>query len=363
MKIAIIGLPNSGKTTVFNALTGGSAETSSYSSGRLEPNLASVKVPDGRVDALSRIYSPKKTTYAEVQYLDIGGFEGKVEKRDALPSEMLNHIGNADALLHVVRRFRDDSVPHPLDSVDPKRDMELLEQELILSDLIVIERRLERLVKEIPKLPPSDRGSRELERRVLERFREGLDEGRPIRALEAPSQQEEPLVRGFQFLSAKPVLLVLNVGEDELGSDSSVDSADDPEQEHAIRMSARIEAELAQLEPEDAAEFMEDLGIREPARDRVIKDSYRLLGLISFMTVGEDEVRAWTVRQGTRAPEAGGVIHSDIERGFIRAEVVSFERLMEAGSLAAAKKRGTVRLEGRDYVIQDGDISHFLFNV
>ncbi len=361
MKIAIIGLPNSGKTTVFNALTGGSAETSIFSSGRLEPNLAAVKVPDSRVDALSRIYQPKKTTYAEVQYLDIGGFEGRTEKREALPTEMVNHIGNADALLHVVRSFRDEAVPHPLDSVDPARDAESLEQELILSDLIVIERRLERLDKEIPKLPPKDRGTREIEQRVLERFRGGLEEGSPIRLLEPPTDQEERLIRGFQFLSAKPVLMVLNVGEDRIGAAPSSDGGQ-PDDD-VVRLSARIEAELAQLEPDDAAEFMLDLGITEAARDRVIKASYRLLGLISFMTVGEDEVRAWTVRAGTKAPEAGGVIHSDIERGFIRAEVVSFDDLVEAGSLAAAKKRGRVRLEGKDYVIQDGDISHFLFNV
>lgn len=361
MKIAIIGLPNSGKTTVFNALTGGTAETSSFSTGRLEPNLAAVKVPDPRVDTLSRIYNPKKTTYAEVQYLDIGGFEGKADKRDALPPEMLNQIGNADALLHVVRSFRDADVPHPLESVDPRRDAERLEQELVLSDLIVIERRLERLDKEIPKLPPKDRGTREIEQRVLERFRGGLEEGSPIRLLEPPSDQEERLIRGFQFLSAKPVLMVLNVGEDRIGAEPSSDegqSGDD-----VVRMSARIEAELAQLEPDDAAEFMQDLGITEAARDRVIKASYRLLGLISFMTVGEDEVRAWAIHRGMKAPEAGGVIHSDIERGFIRAEVVSFEDLVEAGSLAAAKKQGKVRLEGKDYILRDGDISHFLFNV
>ncbi len=361
MKIAIIGLPNSGKTTVFNALTGGSAETSSFSTGRLEPNLAAVKVPDARVDALSRIYHPKKTTYAEVQYLDIGGFEGKSEKRESLPTEMLSQIGNADALLHVVRSFRNADVPHPLESVDPGRDAERLEQELILSDLIVIERRLERLGKEIPKLPPKDRGTREIEYRVLDRFRDGLEDGRPIRSLEPPTDQEERLIRGFQFLSAKPVLTVLNVGENRIDTEPSGD--EELPGEDVIRMSARIEAELAQLEPDDAVEFMQDLGITEAARDRVIKASYRLLGLISFMTVGEDEVRAWTIHRGMKAPEAGGVIHSDIERGFIRAEVVSFDDLVEAGSLAAAKKQGKVRLEGKDYVLRDGDISHFLFNV
>lgn len=361
MKIAIIGLPNSGKTTVFNALTGGSAETSSFSSGRLEPNLAAVKVPDSRIEALSRIYHPKKTTYAEVQYLDIGGIEGRAEKREELPVETLNQIGNADALLHVVRSFENADVPHPLDTVEPQRDVERLEQELILSDLIIIERRLERLAKEIPKLPPKDRGTREIEQKVLERFHAGLEDGRPIRSLEAPSDQEERLIRGFQFMSAKPVLLLLNVGEDRLELAAGADR--EPTGDDVIRMSARIEAELAQLEPDDAAEFMQDLGISEAARDRVIRASYRLLGLVSFMTVGEDEVRAWTIREGTKAPEAGGVIHSDIERGFIRAEVVSFEELIEAGSLAAAKKRGTVRLEGKDYVVQDGDVSHFLFNV
>ena len=361
MKIAIIGLPQSGKTTVFNALTGGSAETGNFSSGRLEPNIASVKVPDERVSSLSRLYNPRKTTLAEVQYVDIGGLEGANERREAIPAEVMTYLGTADAFLQVVRSFDDDSVPHPMGTVDPRRDRDALEQELILSDLVVIERRLERLGKEISKLPAKDRTTREMEFRVLDRYREGLEAERPIRALDPPSPQEEKLLRGFQFLTAKPVLVIYNVSEGQLGADA----AEVAERGHlpSIVLSAKIEAELAQLSPEDAAEFMADLGLGESARNRVIEASYRLLGLISFMTVGEDEVRAWTIRHGMSAVEAGGVIHSDIQRGFIRAEVVPFQDLLDSGGLPGAKKQGRVRLEGKDYLIQDGDVSHFLFNV
>ncbi len=361
MKIAIIGLPQSGKTTVFNALTGGSAETGNFSSGRLEPNIASVKVPDERVSALSRLYNPRKTTFAEVQYVDIGGLEGAGERRDTIPPEVMTYLGTADAFLHVVRSFEDDSVPHPKGTVAPERDRVALEQELLLSDQVVVERRLERLGKEISKLPAKDRAIREMEYKVLDRFREGLEAEQPIRDLDPPTAQEEKLLRGFQFLTAKPVLVVHNVGEDQLGDEQSGSTGSGPEA--SITLSAKIEAELAQLSPEDAAEFMADLGLEEAARDRVISASYQLLGLISFMTVGEDEVRAWTIRQATCAAEAGGVIHSDIQRGFIRAEVVPWKDLLDAGGMAGAKKQGKVRLEGKDYLIQDGDVSHFLFNV
>ena len=359
MKIAIVGLPNSGKTTVFNALTRKTAETAAFSSGRFEPNLASVKVPDPRLDVLADIYKPRKLTAAEVQYVDVSGFKGE-EQGTELSPEILGYIGTADALLHVVRAFEDESVPHPSGAVNPESDLGGVDLELIFSDLVIIERRLERLKKELKKTSGQEKNVKIAEQDVLTRLRQALEEERPIRDLELTSQ-EEKLIRGYPLLSQKPVLVVLNIGEEQLSAPPNL------EYHHSkslvVPLSAKIEEELTQLEETDAGEFMENLGIQEPARDRVIASSYALLGLISFLTVGEDEVRAWTIRQGAVAVEAGGVIHSDIERGFIRAEVISFENLVESGSMASARKQGLVKLEGRQYVLQDGDISHFLFNV
>lgn len=360
MKIAIIGLANCGKTTLFNALTRGNAQTASFTSGRLEPNVASVKVPDPRLDVLNELYRPKKLTAAEVQYIDIGGFGAPAEKRQGLPSELLSYIGTADAFLHVVRAFEDPGVPHPMNTIDAARDVAAVDQELILSDLLMVERRLERLEKDLRKPAGQERPLRASEKEVLERLRKELEQERPLRDVSITSA-EEKLLRGFNFLSSKPVLIVLNIGEDQILNPPAFEYA------HlnscVVCFSARIESELAQLTPEEAREFMEELGIPEPARDRVIASSYELLGLISFLTVGTDEVRAWTVRQGATAQEAGGVIHSDIQRGFIRAEVVSYGNLVSAGGMNAAKKQGLVRLEGKEYQLQDGDISHFLFNV
>ncbi len=359
MKIAIIGLSNSGKTTVFNALTQGTAETAAFPSGRLEPNLASVKVPDHRLEPLAKIYKPRKVTAATVQYVDVGGFKGEGQGTE-LSAEILGYVGTADALLHVVRAFEDERVPHPSGVVNPEADLFGIDLELIFSDLGIIERRLKRLEKELKKTSGQEKNTKIAEQDVLLRLRESLEEERPIRDLEL-SSQEEKLIRGYPFLSQKPVLVVLNIGEDQLSSPPPLEY--DHSNSLVVPLSARIEEELTQLEESDAREFMESLGIEEPARDRVIASSYALLGLISFLTVGEDEVRAWTIRQGTVAVEAGGVIHSDIERGFIRAEVISFENLVQAGSMANARKQGLVRLEGRQYVLQHGDISHFLFNV
>lgn len=359
MKIAIVGLPNSGKTTVFNALTRKTAETAAFSSGRFEPNLASVKVPDPRLDVLADIYKPRKLTAAEVQYVDVSGFKGE-EQGTELSAEILGYIGTADALLHVVRAFEDESVPPPSGAVNPEADLGRVDLELIFSDLVIIERRLERLEKELKKTSGQEKNIKIAEQDVLTRLRQALEEERPIRDLELTSQ-EEKLIRGYPLLSQKPVLVVLNIGEDQLSALPPLQY--DHSKSLVVPLSAKIEEELTQLEETDAREFMENLGIQEPARDRVIASSYALLGLISFLTVGEDEVRAWTIRQGAVAVEAGGVIHSDIERGFIRAEVISFENLVESGSMASARKQGLVKLEGRQYVLQDGDISHFLFNV
>lgn len=360
MKIAIIGLANCGKTTVFNALTRGTARTANYSSARLEPNLATVKVPDPRLQVLNNLYNPRKLTPAEVQYVDIGGISGGAEKGGGLAPELLNYVGGSDALLHVVRAFEDSNVPHPFHSVDLQRDIETVDLELILSDLAIVEKRLERLQKEIKKLPPQERRPSQTEQELLQRVQQQLLQERPVRDL-ALEPNERKMLRGFQLLTAKPVLLALNTGEESIAHPpqiqySHVDS-------EVVSISARVEAELAQLEEDEALEFMQELQIREAARDRVIAASYRLLGLVSFLTVGEDEVRAWTIRMGANAAEAGAAIHSDIQRGFIRAEVVTYENLIEAGKISEARKRGLLRLEGKQYVVQDGDICNFLFNV
>ncbi|GAB4109466.1 MAG: redox-regulated ATPase YchF [Roseiflexaceae bacterium] len=359
MKMAIIGLGNSGKTTVFNALTRGTAETAAFSSGQLEPNLATVKVPDTRLDALSSMFKPRKITPADVQYVDVGGLSSGANKGGGLPPALLNYIGGADALLHVVRAFEDTSVPHPDETVDPQRDIEAVDLELAFSDLAIIERRLQRLNSDIAKMSTKDRELRTAERDVLVRLQSELESGKPIRSV-TMSEEESKLLRGYQFLTAKPLLLVINVGEDQIHTSPDRFTTQHKE---VVVLAGKIEAELAQLDDDDAVVFMEDLGITSPARNRVIASSYRLLGLMSFLTAGPDEVRAWTIRQQTPAVEAAGAIHSDIQRGFIRAEIVAFDDLMRAGSMAEAKKQGTVRMEGKTYIVKDGDICNFLFNV
>jgi GTP-binding protein YchF len=360
MKIAIIGLANSGKTTVFNALTRGTAETAAYTSGQLEPNLATVKVPDARLAVLARMFNPKKVTPADVQYVDVGGLSSGARQSGGLPPALLNYISGADALLHVVRAFEDATIPHPEGSVDPARDVASVDLELIFSDLGIIERRLGRLNAEIGKLPAKDRELRIAERDLLLRLQGALEAERPIRDVDL-SDEEERLLRGYQFLSAKPLLLVLNIGEDQITNPPNF--AYPHRRSDVVALCGKVEAELAQLDDEDARAFMEDLGISVAARDRVITASYQLLGLISFLTAGPDEVRAWTIRRGTPAVEAAGVIHTDIQRGFIRAEVVAYDDLVRAGGMNEAKRAGLVRLEGKQYVVKDGDVCHFLFNV
>lgn len=361
MHIAIIGLPNSGKTTVFNALTGGSAETAVYTTAtQLEPNMATVKVPDERLDVLTKMFQPRKTTHADVQYVDVAGITSEKKRGAGLPPALLNYIGGADALLHVVRAFEDEAVPHPAGTIDNARDVADLDLELVFSDLAIIERRLNRLNAEIGKMSAREREVRVTERDLLQRLQTALEAEEPIRTIEL-TDEEEHMLRGYQFLTAKPMLMVLNMGEAQI--------ATPPELNYPHRRSAvvplcgKIEAELSQLEAEDAQVFMEDLGISEPARNRVIRLSYDLLGLISFLTTGSDEVRAWPIHHNTSALEAAGTIHSDIQRGFIRAEVVAYNDLVAAGSMAEAKKIGTVRMEGKQYIVQDGDICHFMFNV
>ncbi|MCU0490032.1 MAG: redox-regulated ATPase YchF [Chloroflexaceae bacterium] len=359
MRIAIIGLANSGKTTVFNALTRGTVETAAYSSGQLEPNLATVKVPDERLTTLASMFKPRKVTQADVQYVDVAGLSGSRES-GGLPPALLNYLGTADALLHVVRAFDDPGVPHPDGSVDVQRDLAAVDLELAFSDLAIIERRLNRLNGEIGKMAGRDKEQRIAERDLLVRFQQALENDTPIRNVPM-SDEEERMVRGYQFLSAKPVLVLVNIGESQLQNPPTVSY--DSRNSALVLLAGKIEAELAQLDDADAQVFMEDLGITRPARDRVIQLSYELLGLISFLTAGPDEVRAWPIRRNTPAVEAAGAIHSDIQRGFIRAEIVAYNDLMAAGSMNDAKKAGTVRMEGKTYIVQDGDICHFLFNV
>jgi GTP-binding protein YchF len=360
MKIAIIGLPNSGKTTVFNALTRGTAETTAYASGQLEPNVATVKVPDPRLAVLTRMFNPKKTTPADVQYVDVGGLSSGAGQSGGLPPALLNFIGGADALLHVARAFEDDAVAHPEGSVDLARDVESVDLELAFSDMAIIERRLAKLNAEIGKMSAKDRDARIAERDLLVKLQAGLESGAPIRDIEL-SEEEQHVLRGYQFLTAKPLMLVLNIGEDQIQNPPAFDY---PHRESdVVALCGKIEAELAQLDDEDARAFMEDLGINEAARDRVIASSYNLLGLMSFLTAGPDEVRAWTIHRNTPAVEAAGAIHSDIQRGFIRAEIVAYDDLIKAGGMTEAKKQGTVRMEGKTYIVKDGDVCHFLFNV
>jgi hypothetical protein len=276
-----------------------------------------------------------------------------------LPPALLNYLATAEALLYVVRAFEDATVLHPSGSTDVVRDVAALDLELSFSDLAIIERRLERLETEIHKIA-KDRDKRVHERDILLRLKDALEAGNPIRDVEL-TREDEMLLRGYQFLTAKPALIVINIGEDQIQNPPRLDY----QHQHSdvIAFCGKIEAELAQMDDADARVFMDDLGIKEPARDRVIAESYKLLGLVSFLTVGPDEVRAWTIHQGTHAVDAAGVIHSDIQRGFIRAEVVHYNDLVAAGSMAEAKKRGTFKVEGKQYIVQDGDVCHFLFNV
>jgi ribosome-binding ATPase len=358
MKVAIVGLPLTGKSSLFQLLTGAAALPPS---GRPEPRLGMARVPDPRVEALAEMYHPRKKTHATVEYVDVPG----VAKGEGAALVDLPALRGIDALVHVVRAFESELVPHPDGSVDPLRDAKMLDLELILADLSTVEKRLEKLEANIKKAHrPEDLA----ERAVFLKMKDTLETERPLRELELPEEDRRRL-RGYSFLSEKPVLLAVNLGEDAVR-----DAA--PAMEHAglkafasrpgfglCPISAPIEAEMAELPPDDARSFREDLGLSEPGLDRVIRTSYALLGLISFLTAGEDECRAWTIRRGTRAQQAAGAIHSDIERGFIRAETVAFADLVAAGSVAACREKGTLRLEGKDYVVQDGDVINFRFNV
>ncbi|MBI4634788.1 MAG: redox-regulated ATPase YchF [Candidatus Rokubacteria bacterium] len=356
MKIGLVGLPQSGKTTLFNLLTGSQVPTSRHDTGRVELHAGIARVPDARVDRLAALFRPEKTTYAAFEVVDLAGI-AKGERKGLEAKE----FRGADALLHVVRAFGDEV----LGAADPRRDIVDLETELILADLEVVERRLERLEASLGKRR-TDGDAREQE--LLRRVKAHLERERSLRALDLPAD-EAKTVRGFTFLSAKPILHCLNLDEKSIAEGERVVEAFGLGEIAARRhtrvgwVSAVIEAEVAQLTGEAQEAFLTDLGLREPAIRRVLRDCYALLGLVSFFTVGEDEVRAWSVPAGTRAQDAAGTVHSDMARGFIRAEVTRFDELIAAGSLAETRTRGQLRLEGKDYIVHDGEICHFRFNV
>jgi GTP-binding protein YchF len=366
MQTAIVGLAGCGKTTVFNTLTRGDAQTGGF--GGMELHVGVVKVPDGRLDRLAAIFHPKKIVHAGVTYVDLpappASSDGHVGAEE-LPAEHLARLRDADALLHVVRAWDDPHHPHPAGSVDPWRDLEQLDLELTLADLAVVDRRLERLRGQGRHGTPAEREANEREGAILDRLRVGLIDGRPIRdaGLDA---DESKAIRGFGFLTEKPVLVLVNVGEADLARASEIVAgiAGRYDHRHALvdALSARIEMELGQLEPDEAAVFAEELGITELSLDRVIALSYRLLGLISFLTAGPDEVRAWPVPDGSSAVDAAAAIHTDLARGFIRAETVSYEDLVTLGSMAEARKHGKLRSEGKTYRVRDGDVIEILFS-
>ena len=348
MKIGIVGFPRAGKTTIFNALTGLQAETGGYADPG-KPNLGAIKVPDARIDRLSEMFQPRKTTYAEVVFVDIpaAGATGS-----ALDQATLVHMRDADALVQVVRGFPD---PTSGDAPEPGRDIENFRSELILADLGIVERRLERLRKEKGKEQEAD---------LLERCRVALDAGTPLSRIELSTADERSLA-GFGLLSRPPMMVVLNVEEDRAGAPlpPEIEANLTAQSVVGLSLSARIEMEIAGLDPTDRGAFLTDLGLQETARDRFVQGAYRLLDLISFLTTGEDEVRAWPIRKGTTAVRAAGKVHSDIERGFIRAEVVAYDDFIRCGSEAKCREAGKLRLEGKDYVVRDGDIIHYRFNV
>lgn len=365
MDVGIIGLGQSGKTTVFNAVTRGRAQTG-YGGGQ-EPNIGVVKVPDQRLDALTALYHPKKTTPAEIRYVDFPAAGANFGKGEGPAGQFLNEVRRADALIHVVRAFDDPAAPHPEGSIDPARDIATMDLELAFADLALIERRLDRLEAELRSTKAGERGAGEREKALLIRLKAALEAEQPLRELDL-SDEDQRAISGFRFLTLKPMLVVLNVGESDIARREEIETqyrgAQSRSGTETAALCGRLEMELLDLSAEEATEYRRDLGLgEETGLDRTIRLSYALLGLVSFLTAGPDECRAWTVRKGAAAPEAAGKIHSDLERGFIRAEVVRFEDLITSGSEAEAKKRGLLRTEGKSYIVQDGDVLHILFNV
>ena len=353
MKVGLVGFAGAGKTTIFNTLTGLTAEVGGYGA-REKANIGVIKVPDNRVDKLAEIFNPKKKTYAEISFVDVAGPQAEDGQRthSGLDPKLVQHMREADALVHVVRLFDNPMLSQPSDEL---RDIRSFDDELMLTDLVQIENRIGRLKKEKDSARESE---------LMERLKSSLEAETPLRDIEL-SSEDLGLIAGFRFLSLKPLLLLLNQSEEAVGSGvpASVEELAKSKKLRAIAMSGKVEMEIAELAAEEQRDFLQDLGITEPARNRFIGAAYALLDLISFLTSGEDECRAWSIKRGTTAHKAAGVIHSDIERGFIRAEVIRFEDLVQLGSEARCREVGKLKLEGKEYVVQDGDVVHFRFNV
>ena len=359
MELAIIGLPRSGKTTVFQALTGGRGETA----GAARVSLGVVKAPDPRLDALAGIFKPPKVVPAEVTYLDLPSATPGFGRSRGIEGQVLNQLSRADALVHVVRAFSNAGISQETGDMDPAGQIATMEMELAFSDLAILERRLERIDVSLKGARPQERETAQKEKELLTRVKEGLERERPVRE-QSLAAEERPLLEGFQLLTAKPLLVALNIGEAQLSEAAELEAAVQKGSGcKAIALCGKLEAELAQLSEAEAQEFMAVMGIQESGRGRMIMLSYQTLGIITFFTAASSEVRAWSIQRDQTAPQAAGKVHTDMQRGFIRAEVVSYEAIVDAGSIAEARRRGVLRLEGKDYLVRDGDVINFRFNV